>query len=176
VGALIVLMGPTGAGKSVQGDLLAGELHGVHLSSGKLLRRDPHAAAMLMDGRLAPAEEVERVVGEAIDAVTPEQPVILDGFPRTMSNVHWLDQELPAHNRVLTRVIWIDMDMETSLKRLSLRDRADDAPTAVREKYQLFEEKTTPVIEHYERAGLLRHVDGRGSIEAVHELIKAALA
>jgi len=70
---LIVLMGPTGAGKSVQGDLLASEMGGVHLSSGNLLRQNPHAAALLADGRLAPAEEVEAIVGKAVDAIPPGQ-------------------------------------------------------------------------------------------------------
>jgi adenylate kinase len=176
LGTLIVLMGPTGAGKSSQGDLLAKELGGVHFSSGALLREDPKAAAMLVSGHLAPAEEVERVVGEAIDAVPREQPIILDGFPRTMSNVHWLDSELPKHNRVLRRVVLIELDIETSLQRLGLRDRADDAPAAIREKYRIFEEKTMHVVEHYEQQGLLARVDGRGTREQVQALIKAVLA
>src|SRR6266536_2997617 len=131
MGELILLMGPTGAGKSVQGDLLAQELRGVHLSSGELLRRDPKAAAAIADGRLAPASEVERVVGEAVAAVEPERAIVLDGFPRTMSNVRWLEQNLPKQGRRLRGVVLLELDWETSMKRLGLRDRADDAPDAV---------------------------------------------
>jgi adenylate kinase len=175
MGELIVLMGPTGAGKSVQGDLLAQFYNGVHLSSGRLLRQDPKAAAMLVSGNLAPAGEVHRVLEEAIDGIEPRRVIVLDGTPRTMSDVAWLDRELPKHQRELKRVIWVDLDIETSLQRLGLRGRSDDAPEAIRKKYEQLEEKTRPVIEHYERAGLLVHVDGRGSIEQVHELMKAAL-
>lgn len=169
-------MGPTGAGKSVQGEFLAQLLNGVHLSSGHLLREDPKAAAMLVDGRLAPAEDVQRVVGEAIDKIDAETPIILDGLPRTMSDVWWLDNEAPKHQRELKRVIWIDLDFETSLKRLSLRGRADDSPAAIREKYAELEEKTKPVFEHYDQTGQLVRVDGRGTIEEVNELMKAAVS
>jgi adenylate kinase len=173
---LIVLMGPTGAGKSVQGDMLAAALQGVHLSSGNLLRQDPRAAAMIADGKLAPAGEVERIVAEAIDAVPADQAIILDGFPRTMSNVSWMDKELPHHNRELDAVVLIELDLETSMKRLGLRDRADDAPTAIREKWEEYITKTRPVIEHYESLGIIKKIDGRGTIDEVYALLEGALA
>ncbi len=175
MGRLICLMGPTGAGKSVQGDLLAEQYGAVNLSSGKLLRRDSQALARMVDGRLAPAEEVERVVGEAMNGIPKEQLVVLDGFPRTQSNLRWMDKELPVLGRRLRRVVLIELDLETSLERLGLRGRADDAPAAVKAKFKLFEDATRPVVEHYRELGLLVTVDGRGSIEQVHEEIVAAL-
>jgi adenylate kinase len=175
VGSLISLMGPTGAGKSAQGDLLAEKYGWAHLSSGKLLRRDPHAAALMVDGRLAPAEEVERVVREAIEKIPATTPVVLDGTPRTDHNVEWLDHELPKLDRKLVCVIMIELDIETSLKRLGLRGRADDLPAAIREKWALFEKITSPVVEHYRKLGLLEVVDGRGTIEEVHEEIVQVL-
>ncbi|HEY2003935.1 MAG TPA: nucleoside monophosphate kinase [Candidatus Saccharimonadia bacterium] len=176
MGALIVLMGPTGAGKSVQGDLLSADLGGAHLSSGKLLRADAHAAAKLVDGRLAPADEVQRVVGEAMAKIPQDRLVVLDGTPRTDSDVHWLDENLPKLGRELSCVVLIELDIETSMKRLGLRGREDDAPEAVREKWQLFEDVTGPVVEHYRQLGLLVRVDGRGSIEEVHKLMKTAVS
>lgn len=173
---LIVLMGPTGAGKSVQGDLLAQDLNGVHLSSGNLLRQDPKIAEIIASGQLAPAEEVERIVSEAIDAIDPAQPIIFDGFPRTMSNVKWMDEELPKHQRELKAVVLIELDLETIKQRLGLRDRADDSPEAVQAKWDQYLEKTRPVVEHYEQLGVLKRVDGRGSIEQVRELVRAAIA
>lgn len=176
MGALIVLMGPTGAGKSVQGELLAADFGGTHLSSGKLLREDPQAAAKLADGRLAPAEEVHRVVGAAMAKVPQDRPVVLDGTPRREADVKWLEEILPKLHRELKCVVLIDLDIETSLQRLGLRGRVDDAPEAVREKWRLFEEVTGPVLRHYRKLGLLVTVDGRGSIEKVHHKMHAAVA
>jgi adenylate kinase len=62
------------------------------------------------------------------------------------------------------------------MKRLGLRDRADDAPEAVKEKWDEYANKTKPVVEHYEALGVLKRVDGRGTVEEVHALISDALA
>jgi adenylate kinase len=175
VGRLIVLMGPTGAGKSAQGDLLAEALGGVHLSSGKLLRQDPVIAAALKDGRLAEAADVHRVVGEAMAAVPAHVPLVLDGTPRTMVDVEWLDTNLPKYDRELESAILIELDIETSIQRLVKRGRGDDTVDAIKEKYALFENVTRPVVEHYRRLGLVLQVDGSGTIEEVHEAIMQAL-
>jgi adenylate kinase len=168
-------MGPTGAGKSVQGDLLA-QSHGwVHLSSGKLLREDSKAKAHMVEGRLAPPAEVHRVVGEAMAKVPADQMVVLDGTPRTQSDLDWMAGNLPGLHRRLTMAILIELDIATSMKRLGLRGRADDAPEAVREKWKLFEDITGPIVEHYRQLGLLRVVNGRGSIEEVHQEIESVL-
>lgn len=174
--SLIVLMGPTGAGKSVQGDLLAQELVGVHLSSGDLLRRDVAAAAAITDGKLAPAEHVERIVGEAVVAIPADHPIIMDGVTRTMSNVHWLEGKLTEWGRELQCVVLIELDLETSLKRLGLRHRADDAPEAVKEKWDEYTAKTQPVVDYYDSLGLLRRIDGRGSVDEVQRLLRNAIS
>ncbi len=175
MGKLIVLMGPTGAGKSVQGDILANSLGGVHMSSGNLLREDPTTAALIKGGKLFPAAEVERVLAEALAKIPTEQPVVLDGTPRTMSNVRWLERELPMLGRTLVGVILIDLDFETLSERLQLRGRADDAPDAVRVKWDAYEAETKPVLDYYRSKDQLKVVDGRGSVEAVSELIRDAL-
>jgi adenylate kinase len=175
VGRLIVLMGPTGAGKSAQGDLLAAALGGVHLSSGTLLRRDPVTAKLLEDGRLGDSAEVHRVVGEAMTEVPEDKPLVLDGTPRTMSDVQWMAKELYKFHRTLEKVVMIDIDFDTSLVRLvGKRGRTDDNVDAIKAKWRLFDEITKPVAEQYQKEGLLVEVDGRGSIENVHrEVVKA---
>jgi adenylate kinase len=177
VGRLIVLMGPTGAGKSSQGDLLAASLNGVHLSSGKLLRRDPVTAAVLADGRLAEAGEVHRVLDAAMRQVPEDKPIVMDGTPRTMADVHWIEEAMPGMKRELERVVMINIDFETAVKRLGtgVRGRADDSMEALKAKWELYEEITKPVADHYRKLGLVVEVDGRGSIEEVHRAVMAAL-
>jgi len=173
---LIILMGPTGAGKSVQGDFLAQELDGVHLSSGNLLRQDPEAAKMITNGKLAPAHEVERIIGEAIKQVPAEKAVILDGFPRTQSNLDWMDRELPKLNRPVTDVILLELDAATILDRLGARARLDDTPEAVQMKLDEYDRNTQPVVEHYANSGMIKRIDGRGTMDEVRELVRVALS
>jgi adenylate kinase len=118
---------------------------------------------------------VERIIGDAIAHVPKEELVVLDGFPRTDSNVRWMERELPKLERRLRLVVLINLDIETSLKRLRQRGRADDSEAAIKAKFRLFDEVTRPVVEHYRELGLLAEVDGRGTIDEVHEDIVAVL-
>lgn len=175
MGDLIILMGPTGAGKSSQGELIAKDLGGIHLSSGHILREHPATGKALESGELVSAETVEAVVGEKIDSVPQTQPIVLDGFPRTQSNVHWIDHELLRHGRKLKRVILLDVDREVILERLHLRARADDEPEAVERKWAAYERWTKPVVEHYRDLGLLTVINGNGTFEEVRDRIEEAM-
>lgn len=54
--------------------------------------------------------------------------------------------------------------------------RPDDSPEVVRTRLEVYEKETKPVVEHYERAGLVRHIDGVGSVEEVHRRIENTMA
>jgi adenylate kinase len=56
-----------------------------------------------------------------------------------------------------------------------LRQRDDDREEAVRARLVTYETQTKPLTEHYERQGLLRPIDGVGSVDAVHARIREAL-
>jgi adenylate kinase len=172
MGDLIILMGPTGSGKSSQGELIAKDLGGVHLSSGHILREHPRTAKLMESGNLVPADQVEAVMGEVIDNIPQSKPIVLDGFPRTHSNVDWIDHELLKHGRTLRRVILLDVNRETILERLRLRDRADDGSDAIKQKWAAYERWTLPVVEHYRELGLLAVVDGNGTFDEVRDLIE----
>lgn len=54
--------------------------------------------------------------------------------------------------------------------------RADDSPDVVRKRLEVYDEQTRPVIAYYERAGVLRRVDGLGSVEDIRRRVQGTLA
>ncbi len=54
--------------------------------------------------------------------------------------------------------------------------RSDDSPDVVRKRLEVYEEQTKPVVEHYECAGLVRHVEAVGSVEEVTARVAGALS
>jgi adenylate kinase len=168
-------MGPTGAGKSVQAQLLAADRGWVHLSTGRLLRADPVASLNLTDGELVPDEVVERVLETAVRALPPAQSIVLDGFPRTVGEAIWLEDRLVAWGRTLRRTVLIAVDQATSQARLSSRGRSDDSLEAQVAKWQAYETATRPVITYYKQRHELTEVDGSGTVEDVTGRVKELL-
>jgi adenylate kinase len=172
---LIIFMGATGAGKSIQGAHMAKELGYAHLSSGELLREDSTEAETLASGDLVDSASVERIVSAAVGNVRKDQTIILDGFPRTLDEAIWLDEQLAVWQRKIRTIIVFDIDRLTSNQRLSARGRADDTPQALDQKWVKYQLLTQPVISYYETRGELEHVNGNGSVHEVFREIEAIL-
>jgi adenylate kinase len=177
VAPVILLMGPTGAGKSLQAAKLA-ERHGwAFLSMGELLRQyaPDEVLATLDSGELAPVEVAERLLREAIGSVPSGRPVVLDGYPRTQTEMGWFDQQLPDLNRQITQVFYIKISHEVSLARIEGRQRRDDNRQVSQRKWQIFQDQVLPVIEGYRTRGLVTDIDGAQAREAVSADIEKGL-
>lgn len=85
---MIVFFGPAGAGKSVQGQILAARFGWRWLSAGQLLRdsKDIEVLKQMRTGNLVTTETVNRLMGEALNRACDIPNVILDGFPRIISS------------------------------------------------------------------------------------------
>jgi adenylate kinase len=105
----IVLLGPPGSGKGTQAARLCNELGFVALVTGDLLRAARatgtdlgRRASRYMDhGELVPDELVVGMIEEAI-VESAAEPILLDGFPRSVAQARALDGTLAAHARELT--------------------------------------------------------------------------
>lgn len=168
-GSLIVLLGPPGAGKSVQSTALAQKHGWLRVSSGELLRAQPdqELQAEIAAGNLAPTIKAQAVVQQALESAPREDTIMLDGFPRMISEARWLADYLAGANRQLEVVAYIKLDEHTSKSRLLRRGRSDDEEAAVETKWQEFKTQTLPVIEMYRLAGQLKEIDGGRSVEEV---------
>ena len=57
-----------------------------------------------------------------------------------------------------------------------LIQREDDKEETIRKRLDVYHSQTEPLIDYYDRAGLLRRFDGRRSAEEVHDHLRAAVA
>ena len=173
---LMIIVGPTGAGKSTQADYLVAQHSGwVHLSSGDLLRRDPEMAKALTNGQLASNEEVDRVVNDALEAHRDAEMIVLDGFPRTVEQIPWLETAIKRFNLKLRAVVKLDITKEEAARRLALRHRADDNVPSIAAKWDWYEHKTLPLVAHFDEQGLVLTCNGDDSVEDIGNIIDEAI-
>jgi adenylate kinase len=180
----VVLLGPPGSGKGTQAARLRDEDGFATLATGDLLRAARAAgtdlgrrAAEHMDrGDLVPDELIIAMVRDAI-AELDGQPILLDGFPRTLAQADALGGVLRERERELTDAVLIDVPDDVVVDRISTRHqgRKDDRPDTVRERLRVYHRDTEPLVRYYEDRGLLRRVDGAPDSDAVAAGIRAAL-
>ncbi|MCL1805196.1 MAG: adenylate kinase [Clostridiales bacterium] len=125
----IVMLGPPGAGKGTQADALSEKMEILHISTGDMFRRavkDQTAmgleAKKYMDsGALVPDEVTIGIVRERLAMRDCAKGFILDGFPRTAYQAEALDGILGELEGAMDAVIYISVDTETLIGRLSGR-------------------------------------------------------
>jgi adenylate kinase len=140
---IIILLGAPGAGKGTQAELLCEQLGVVSIASGNLLRdniRNGTPLGMRADeymqrGELVPDKLVIDMLTARLKAPDVARGVILDGFPRTVGQAEALDSTLAAQGRRVDRALYIKVDNEALLDRLSGRWICRNCQTSYHEKF-----------------------------------------
>lgn len=175
---MIVFFGPAGAGKSVQGQLLAARNNWRWLSAGQLLR-DTHDLELIKEmqtGKLVTPEKVNELMGDALKRSKNIDRVILDGFPRQLNQAKWLIESQPQHERSVALVIVLEVPKSELLKRLEVRGRVDDTPEAVDERLKIYRTEIYPILTYLTGESVhVAHIDGTGSVGQVHDRIMEEL-
>jgi adenylate kinase len=125
----LVLLGRPGAGKGTQGHQISAEYGIPEVSTGAMLReavrrRSPlglQAQAVMEAGFLVPDDLVCRVVKERVAQPDCTRGFILDGFPRNTAQAEFLDALLRCHGLGSAFAVYINVDSESLVKRLSGR-------------------------------------------------------
>ena len=175
---MIVFFGPAGAGKSVQGQILAARQGWRWLSAGQILRdaHDPELLQMMHEGKLVPHEVITRIMGEAISKAGDIDQVILDGVPREMPQAEWLVNSKTDHGRDIGVVIVLEVPREELLRRLAIRGRADDTPEAIDQRLAIYRQEMYPILGLFSEQHIpVVHIDGVGTVGEIHDRIYAEL-
>ena len=179
----IVFIGPPGAGKGTQAALVVGRYGIAHLSTGDMLRaaRDAQtelgklADQYMSAGQLVPDEIILKIVQERLQADDCRRGYLLDGFPRTLAQAEALDRMLSQDGTPLDVVLELRVPEEELFRRLSGRGRADDKPEVIRQRLVAYRQQTEPLLDYYQRRGLLQTIDGLGTVEEIFQRIQQVL-
>jgi adenylate kinase len=171
---VILFFGPAGAGKSVQGNMLADKLGWKWLSTGEMFRQsnDPEVQQILRTGALVSDEKTYAVVEEAFGNAAEFKRLIVDGFPRTMAQAEWLTNPEHTNGRTIAIVLVLEVPDEEILERLQHRGREQDTPEIIQERLELYRRETDPILGYFEDKGVVvARIDGTGSVEEIHSRI-----
>ena len=190
----LILLGPPGAGKGTQSQLIAEKSRIPQLSTGDMLRAAVAAGSpiglkakqIMADGRLVPDEIVIGIIAERISQPDCARGFILDGFPRTLPQASALDRLLTSKGKGLNVVIELKVDDMALADRIEKRARetvasggkvrADDNAEALKTRLMAYYRETSPLLGYYYAHGLLQTVDGMAAIQTVTGKIDEILA
>lgn len=121
----LILLGPPGAGKGTQAEILSEKLNVKTISTGVMLRTaikektklGETASRYINEGKLVPDDVVVGIVKERLSQEDCKNGFILDGFPRTIAQA----DALADAGIVIDKVLLIDVSDETVIERLSGR-------------------------------------------------------
>ena len=125
----LVMLGPPGAGKGTQADLLSREYDIPHVSTGDMLRsavadetKLGEKAQEYMDrGELVPDDVVIGITRQRLVAPDVDDGFVLDGFPRTVEQARRLDSILQEMGTVLDLVINLEVPESELIRRMTGR-------------------------------------------------------
>jgi adenylate kinase len=201
----ILLLGPPGAGKGTQSSNVVEAYGVDHVTTGDALRANKDMETehgtpreYMEAGELVPDPVVNEIVRAALEAA---DGFVLDGYPRNLPQAEYLDGITDLDLVALLDVDREELIERLTGRRVcsecganyhvefeppeqegvcdvcggELVQREDDNEETVRERLNVFEENTQPVIDHYETEGELRRVDGEGSPDEVWGRLRDAI-
>lgn len=165
----ILLAGLPGSGKTTQAKRLAEELDLCVVSVGDALRemaKEDSELGKLVKNEMSKGDFVDdtiaaRVVRQKVNSDACMNGFVVDGYPRSIGQIEEYDPEF-------NQIIFLDISAEEAERRLLSRGRMDDDPTVVKHRLKVYESHTKPIIEYFEKLGLVKVVDGEADVDTVY--------
>ena len=174
----IVIFGAPGSGKGTYSARLV-EIFGIeHISTGDVLRSEIKngtelgkvAKSYIDNGQLIPDDLMIGILANVYDNLPQgSKGVILDGFPRTIAQAEALKQMFAERGEKLSTVIDLEVSedilMMRLLRRAQIEGRADDNEETIRKRFAVYDTQTKPLLEWFEKEGVLCTLPYSGSRE-----------
>ena len=173
----LTITGKPGSGKGTQATLLANRLGIPHISTGDIFREEMRLKTPLglsitesmNAGQYTSDAITNAVVEKRLKQEDALNGFILDGYPRTLNQVEFLD----SVDVRIDGVIDLYIDTEDAVQRLLLRakeqDRGDDDKTIIRSRMATYDATVVPVLEAYEARGIVYRFDAVGKIAEINQ-------
>jgi adenylate kinase len=184
----LLIVGPPGAGKGTQSARLTKHFGIPDIATGDIFRQNikdqtplgVKVKEIVDAGDYVPDSLTNELVKSRLEEQDALEGFLLDGYPRTLEQVGYLDELLAGRGQALDAVIQLVADQDEVVARLRKRaveqGRTDDTEDAIRHRQQVYERETWPLIAVYRDRDLLIEVDGLGEIDDVSERIMSKLA
>lgn len=183
---IYIFFGPPGVGKGTQAKKFALKHEFKHISTGELLRQEMRAdtelgrtaAQYINSGNLAPDNTVISIIDEQLRNFSDLPGFVFDGFPRTNAQAEALDQIVAREGKIIKAVFRLEAHepelIQRLLKREKLEGRLDDTEETIKNRLDIYERLTKPVLDHYRAKGCLIEIDGEGTVEEIENRIEQA--
>jgi adenylate kinase len=183
-----LIVGPPGAGKGTQSVRLTSAFRMPAIATGDIFRANianqtdlgKQVSAIIKSGEYVPDSLTNDLIASRLEEADCEGGFLLDGYPRTVDQLRFLDELLGARGTALDAVILLVADQDEIVSRLLKRaheeGRSDDTPETIRYRQELYLRETAPLIAVYRERGLVIEVDALGEIDEVTTRIFSALA
>lgn len=181
----IIILGPPGAGKGTQAELLASKLKISRLSVGALVRRiwrergkkSEEIGRYMLKGLTVPA----KLFFEALEPWFDEHKngFVVDNLPRSLDQLEEFKTFIKKKGIKIDKVFHLTISEKESAKRIIKRFRErsktanvrpDDNPKIIETRFKEgYQKEIAPILAFFDKKGVLVEINGEQPIEKVHQ-------
>ncbi|MEO0835039.1 MAG: adenylate kinase [Cyanobacteria bacterium J06642_3] len=180
----LIFLGPPGAGKGTQAQVLSENHQIPHVSTGDILRAavtqqtplGKKAQDYMNRGELVPDALILDLIQDRLSYDDTANGWILDGFPRNVNQAAFLEELLAKLAQNADCVLNLQVPDEVLVSRLLARKRKDDNESTIRRRLEVYHQDTVPVIDFYQQKGTLKTIDGNQTMEEVTTQLTKAIS
>lgn len=176
---VIVLIGPTGSGKTTQAVFLKKRYGLPSLNIADVIQRNrgtlkAEATPGINEGSPQDSLGINQLVRDRLKTMNISRGLVLDGYPATKDQADYLERMLREMNLPSPVIIQIDVPDNVARERLRKRHRADDSPSLIEQRLKDYHREMDMIRAYYPKADIWT-IDGAKSPAEVSRTIVSIL-